>query len=167
MRFSAGQTIVHPVHGPMTIRELKTRTVRGTGIDYLELETVGGGLRISVPVEKADEIGLRALLTAAEIDALLALIRMPAGPVEKQWSRRMKAYHERLNLGTPDAKAGVFRDIVRSSGAEPHAGAERDILREVRASLGAELALSLGIDEDAARAMLDEAAQAEDAVVAG
>jgi len=165
MPFSAGQTIVHPVHGPMTIRELKTRTVKGAGVEYLELEVVGGGLRISVPVEKAAEVGLRALLSAAEIDALLEVIRMPAGPVEKQWSRRIKAYHERLTLGTPEAKAGVFRDIVRSSGAEPHAGAERDILREVRASLGAELALALGIDEDEARSMLDAAATTEDAVV--
>jgi CarD family transcriptional regulator len=167
MRFTSGQTIAHPVHGPMTVRELKSRTVRGVVTDYLELEGVSAGLRISVPVHNADEVGLRALMTSEQIEELLRIIRMPAGPVEKQWSRRIKAYHERLALGTPDAKATVFRDIVRSSGAEPHAGAERDILREVRASLGAELALSLGIDEETARGMLDEAAHAEDAVVSG
>lgn len=167
MRFTAGQTIAHPVHGPMTIRERKSRTVRGAVVEYLEIEGLSGGLHISVPVEKADDVGLRPLLNAEQIEELLVLLRLPAEPVEKQWSRRLKAYHERLSLGTPEAKAGVLRDIVRSSGAEPHAGAERDILREVRASLGAELALALDIDEDTARALLDDAAQTGDLVVPG
>src|SRR5690625_3796472 len=56
LNFSPGQVVVHPHHGPATIKKVASRTIRGNRVKYLKLE-VTEELLVSIPVEKAEEIG--------------------------------------------------------------------------------------------------------------
>ncbi len=77
MKFHVGQTVIHPHHGPAMVAKVMTRTVRGERVDYAELEVVSSKLMVSIPVSKADEIGIRDVAGVRELDRLAEVLSGP------------------------------------------------------------------------------------------
>jgi CarD family transcriptional regulator len=157
MQFSEGQTVVYPHHGPATVVEIFSRTVKGTVISYLKLEVHDSKLSVSVPVASADLVGIRAVLDASSMDALFDVLRAPTVEEETKWSRRMKDNQEKIKVGDIFTIAGVVRDLTRRHDDKGLSLAERDLLRHAQGPLITEIALSLGIATDAAETALHEA----------
>lgn len=160
MQFSAGQVVVHPHHGPATITEITTRILRGVPTSYLTLQVHRTSLVVAVPMDKAHEVGVRAVFGRAQIESLFEVLQAPTGQEEEQWSRRQKANHEKLLSGDLLAAAGVVRDLTRRLDTKGLSWGEKDMLRDAREPLLAELALSLELSDE-------EAAAAVDAAIAG
>lgn len=157
MQFSEGQVVVYPHHGPATIQSIFSRTVKGDEVSYLKLEVHDSKLSVSVPVAKADQVGIRAVLDAASMDALFEVLRAPTVEEETKWSRRMKDNQEKIKVGDIFTIAGVVRDLTRRHDDKGLSLAERDLLRHAQGPLVTEIALSLGIETDAAEAALHDA----------
>ncbi len=152
MQFSAGQTVIHPHHGPVTVVETFERPVRGVPRRYLGLQVHRSNLRIAVPLDRTDEIGLRPVSAATQVSELLDVLRAPSDEQEETWSRRFKANQEKLRLGNLLTTAGVVRDLTRRQEERGLSYGEKDMLKHARRPVLAELALSLGLtDEDAER----------------
>lgn len=150
MNLQPGRTVVHPHHGPATVVGRFVRTVRGESVEYVDLEITDGRLRVSVPAERAAEIGIRELPSASELHAFAEVMTAPSGPEESQWSRRIKAQREILLTGDPLRLSGLVRDLLRRGERAPLGTAEKDLLRQAAAPLMAEVALSVGCDEETA-----------------
>ena len=58
-RFSSGDPVVHPHQGAGTIADIVTLSHTGEPRRYYNIELVGGDVHIMMPVEQAEEIGLR------------------------------------------------------------------------------------------------------------
>jgi CarD family transcriptional regulator len=157
MQFSEGQTVVYPHHGPATVVEIFSRTVKGNEISYLKLEVHDSKLSVSVPVASADQVGIRAVLDATSMDALFEVLRAPTVEEETKWSRRMKDNQEKIKVGDIFTIAGVVRDLTRRHDDKGLSLAERDLLRHAQGPLITEIALSLGVTTDAAETALHEA----------
>jgi CarD family transcriptional regulator len=157
MKFSEGQIVVYPHHGPATIQSIFSRTVKGAEITYLKLEVHDSKLSVSVPLASADQVGIRAVLDAASMDALFDVLRAPTVEEETKWSRRMKDNQEKIKVGDIFTVAGVVRDLSRRHDDKGLSLAERDLLRHAQGPLVTEIALSLGIATDAAETALHDA----------
>jgi CarD family transcriptional regulator len=157
MQFTQGQTVVYPHHGPATVTEIFSRTVKGNVIEYLKLEVHESKLSVSVPVSKADQVGIRAVLDSAKMDALFDVLRAPTVDEEEKWSRRMKDNQEKIKVGDIFTIAGVVRDLSRRNDDKGLSLAERDLLRHAQGPLVTEIALSLGIAVEAAETALHAA----------
>lgn len=158
MPFTAGQLVVHPFHGPAVITAVTTRTVKNVAVSYLELAADSNGVRVAVPVDNATEMGLRPLMTLAEIADVLSLIRQPSEPRERNWSRRVKAYHLLLLTGRMSDRAHVVREILRGAGTHPSNLAEKALLRSAGDPITAEMCLRLEITNEQAWQLLVVAA---------
>lgn len=150
MNLQPGRTVVHPHHGPATVVGRFARTIRGESVEYVDLEITDGKLRVSVPAGRADEIGIRELPSTAELHEFAAVMTAPSGPEESQWSRRIKAQREILTTGDPVKLSGLVRDLLRRGERAPLGTAEKDLLRQAAGPLMAEVALSVGCDEETA-----------------
>ena len=157
MQFSEGQVVVYPHHGPATVLSIFSRTVKGAEISYLKLEVHDSKLSVSVPVDKADQVGIRAVLDASSMDALFDVLRAPTVEEETKWSRRMKDNQEKIKVGDIFTIAGVVRDLTRRNDDKGLSLAERDLLRHAQGPLVTEIALSLGIETEAAETALHDA----------
>ena len=157
MQFTPGQTLVHPQHGPATVVQVIDRTIAGTVRSYVQLHVEHADLRIAVPVDQAEEIGLRPVSDPARIAALVDVLGSESSIEEAMWSRRMKANHERLRTGDLLTVAGLVRDIARRDLDHGVSAGEKDLLKQARRPLITELALALGISEDDADARLEQA----------
>lgn len=157
MQFVPGTTLVHPQHGPATVVQVVDRSVAGTMRTYVQLQVQDTDLRIAIPLDQAEYVGLRPVSGAAQIAALLEVLGSEAGVEEAMWSRRMKANQERLRTGHLLTVAGLVRDIARRDLDHGVSAGEKDLLRTARRPLVTELALALGISEDDADARIDQA----------
>ena len=150
MNLQPGSTVVHPHHGPATVVGRFARTVRGESVEYVDLAVHGGTLKVSVPAARADEISIRDLPDSGELHRFAEVLCGPSTPEESQWSRRIKAQRELLISGDPVKLAGLVRDLLRRGERSPLGTAEKDLLRQASGPLMAEVALSVGCDEESA-----------------
>jgi CarD family transcriptional regulator len=157
MQFEAGQTVIHPQHGPATVVEVFSRSVNGASTDFIGLRVHRSDLRIGVPVDRADEVGLRPVSAAAQVAGLLEVLRAPTGEQEETWSRRFKANQEKLRIGDLFVTAGVVRDLTRRQEARGLSLDEKDQLEHARVPILAELALALSLADEEAERLLTSA----------
>lgn len=155
MQFSEGQTLIHPHHGPATVTEVLDRSVNGRSRRYVQFQIQRTDLHIAVPVEKADEVGLRSVYATTQVQELLDVLRAPTGEQEEIWSRRFKANGEKLRVGDPLLTAGVVRDLTRRQEERGLSSAEKDMLKHARQPVLAELALALSLPDGEAEELLD------------
>lgn len=151
MHLVPGATVIHPHHGPATVVARRERTVAGRAVDYVDLEVHETGMQVCVPMDRIEEIGLRDVASGADLDRLAEVLSGPSEPLEKQWSRRIKAQRDALVSGNPLRLAALVRDLLRRSTHCTLGLAERDILRDASGPLLAEVALAVGCDEEQAR----------------
>ena len=107
---------------------------------------------VSIPVSKADEIGIRDVAGVRELDRLAEVL---SGPTvgEEPWSRRYKA--NRVDRHRRSAAAGRCRaDLVRRRERGSLSLGEKDLLKEASAPLLAEIALAIDVSEDDAREVM-------------
>lgn len=120
------------------------------------LEIKDSNLTVGVPVENAEEIGLRTVFDEVQMQALFEVLRAPSREEDPQWSRRFKDNQERLRTGDIFVIAGLVRDLSRrlqSKGSMSHA--EKDMLQYAKKPLATEIALSKGIGLQEAEEILD------------
>lgn len=155
MRFTEGQTVVHPHHGPATIRKITTRTVRATEARYLMLQIRDKDLMVGVPVDNVDIVGLRSVFNQLEVDRLFQVMREPTGQEDPQWSRRIKDAQEKLRSGDIFAVAQVVRNLIRRAERDHLSPVEKSMLKYAKQPLVTELSLALGLDAADAEALID------------
>ncbi len=161
MQFTSGQLVIHPHHGPAVVEEVISRTVGGVERTYVNLRVRGSDLTVSLPADTAEEVGIRPVLTTEQVQELLAVLRAPSDPFEKQWSRRMKAQQELLLRGDPQVTAAVVRDLVRRDLDPGLAPAEKDLLKRARLPLLGELVEALGVSQEQAEEVVLAAIRGE------
>ncbi|HEX7350687.1 CarD family transcriptional regulator [Brachybacterium sp.] len=156
-----GDVLTHPVHGPVRIVSLCTRTVRDTEREYVDLVVIDDEMRISVPADGKDVIGLRPLLGESEIVEMIAQLAEPIPAPEKKasWAHRIKSLQMQLQTGRLTDRVEVIRSIVRDSGGTPSSLAERNLLRQAIDPLASEIAIARGVPREGAQELLQSTAE--------
>jgi hypothetical protein len=65
MSFQIGQMAVYPAHGVVEVVGIDTKQIGGGQFAFYLLKVLENGMQIMVPKDKADQVGLRAVATAA------------------------------------------------------------------------------------------------------
>jgi len=99
MQFREGQTVIHPHHGPATVTQAFERLVGGASRCYVRLAVHRSDLSIAVPVDTADEVGLRPVYDEPQLQQLREVLCGPSGE-EENWSHRFKANQDSSSSGT-------------------------------------------------------------------
>lgn len=157
LNYFPGQVLVHPHHGPATVAKVATRKVGKERKRYLKLDVHDAELSIGMPLERAEEMGVRPLLDADGLHQVFDVLLAPTGEKEKVWSRRVKRSADQLRSGDIRVVAGLIRDLTRWNEEKRLSFGEAKMLRDALAPFVAEVSLVLGIDEDEAAAAVDAA----------
>jgi len=155
-RFSVGDTAVYPSHGVADVIDLEMKKIGGQSLGFYHLQVRGSGLKIIVPIEKAENNGMRPLADNGEIDELWDLLRDREVPSDRQtWNRRYRGFMEKIRTGSLFEVAEVYRDlsVLRQNKELSHG--ERQMLRTARALLVRELAVARETPEAAVEQELD------------
>lgn len=149
MEFKVGEKAVHPHHGVGEVTAVETKEIAGHKKIFYILRIVDSGMKVMVPTDAAQRVGLRAVISKKEADKVLAVLKDTKVAVTAQpWNRRHREYIEMLKSGSPVEVAKVLRDLTRLKSDKDLSFGERRLLDQARSLLVTELALARRCKED-------------------
>ena len=157
MKFKRGDTVIYPQHGACIVDGVKKEVVFGESRDYLILRTVINEMTLKVPVDKAEEVGVRPPVGAEELEDLVSVLSKPDPRVPSNWSRRFKNHQEKLKSGDVYQVAEVVRNLAARNRDAALSAAERTMYERARINLVSEIAPALRVSTEDAERYLDDA----------
>lgn len=160
-RFNVGEKAVYPTHGVAEVMALETKIIDSRQAQFYHLRVLGSGLKIIVPVAKAEENGMRPLADGEMIDELYDLLRDHEVPCDRQtWNRRYRGFMEKIRTGSLFEVGEVYRDLSLLKHTKNLSHGERQMLQTARNLVIRELSTVRGEPESAIAAELDSMLQA-------
>jgi CarD family transcriptional regulator len=145
--FRIGEKAVYPAHGVAEVIGIEKKEINTTVCSFYVLQAMDSGLRILVPVDKADQVGLRRVAQADEIEEVLDILRDKEIHIDRQtWNRRYRGFMEKIKSGSLFEVAEVFRDLYRLKGMKPLSFGERRMLDTAKGLIVQELAVARAAD---------------------
>ena len=141
--FKVGDKIVYPGHGVGEINSLKSRNIGGTEAQFFEITIVESGMKIMVPAQQAEAVGLRKVVDRKSVEKVYAILRSRGMKIDTQtWNRRFREYSQKIKTGSVFEIAEVLRDLsVLGSGKELSFG-EKKMLDMAQSLLVSEIAIA-------------------------
>ena len=140
MNFKKGDAVVYPAHGVGQIEGVESFNVGGTDISLYSISFEKDRMRLKIPVQKAEESGLRALCSSNRLGDALTTLQGKAKAKRAMWSRRAQEYETKINSGDPVMIAEVLRDLRRPKDDSEQSYSERQIYQSALERLAREVA---------------------------
>src|SRR5438132_7891079 len=129
----------------------------GSKHQFYILKILETGMRIMVPLNNVDAVGLRGVITSSEADEVYSILRSKEMAVDGQtWNRRHREYMEKIKTGSVFEVAEVLRDLSLLRSDKDLSFGERKMLDTARNLLVKELAVAKGATEEKIARELDE-----------
>ena|SRR5437762_10894101 len=143
MQFAVGDKAVYPTQGVAEVIGIEEKEISGNVMRFYSLRLIDSGLKILVPVDKADQVGLREVVGERQIREVFEILRDKDIPVDKQtWNRRYRGFMEKLKTGSLYEVAEVYRDLSRLKTVKALSFGERKMLDTARGLLLKELSIA-------------------------
>ncbi|AZO96573.1 CarD family transcriptional regulator [Iocasia frigidifontis] len=154
--FKVGDKVVYPNHGAGTIIGLETKEILGEEKKYFIMQLPIGEMKVMIPVEKVDEIGIRRVIDEEEADDVLRLLKGEKSKMSQNWNRRFRANMEKLKTGDIYEVAEVVRNLTIRDHEKGLSTGEKKMLNNSRQILISELVLSKDMDEEEVDLLISE-----------
>ncbi len=143
--FVVGDKTVYPGHGVAEVTGLQNLQISGATMEFYVLRVLDNNMKVMVPKHNAAAVGLRKLVSQAEVDAVYQELRRRGGKISTAtWNRRYREYMEKINTGSLVEIASVLRDLSLLRTDKQLSSGEREMLETARQLLVQELALAKG-----------------------
>lgn len=154
--FAIGDKAVYPSQGVAEVIGIEQKEVHGKVQSFYVLQGLETGLRILVPTDKADQVGLRRIAGREEIAEAMEILRDKEIHIDRQtWNRRYRGFMEKIKSGSLFEVAEVFRDLYRLKGMKPLSFGERRMLDTARGLIVQELSVARSADTHKVEQELD------------
>lgn len=157
MRYQIGDKIAHPLHGAGAISGIENKRVNGQDKSYYILNIAKGDMRVMIPTDACDQIGIRPVVDAALTVELFSAIPELEISEEESWNRRYRENMLRLRSGDLMEVAVVIKSLDRRETACGLSNGERKMLHNAKQILISEVMLSRECSYDEAEELLTAA----------
>ncbi len=154
--FDIGDKVVYPNHGAGTIVGIETKNILEEEKKYYIMKLPIGEMKVMIPVEKVEEIGIRNIIDEEEADNVFHLLRGEKSKMSQNWNRRYRANQEKLKTGDIYEVGEVVRNLTIRDEEKGLSTGEKKMLSNARQILVSELVLAKDLDEEEISQMIDE-----------
>ena len=155
LQYKVGQQLVYPLQGVGQVTTIEERPFRDDTLLYYVVYLEVSDMTIMVPVEKADELGIRAIVPRNEANGALRLIGEDYEPIPTDWKLRYQMNLDLLKAGSVSDIATVVRALYHRSRIKELPILERKLYDNARSLLVDELSFSLSKDKDAIQELIN------------
>ena len=156
--FKIGDCAVYPAQGVGIVESIEAREFGGQKHDFYILRIIDNDMTIMVPVDNANQVGMRNLISKDKVDSIYTVLgeKQNGGQAIASWSRRQREYNEKIKTGIPVEVAEVLRELYLIKEDKELSYGEKKVLELARRLLVKELALAEGVGEDAVTKRLEK-----------
>nr|WP_072514676.1 CarD family transcriptional regulator [Ndongobacter massiliensis] len=155
--YKIGDRVVYPMHGAGTIVGVETKEILGEERDYLILAMPIGNIRISIPIDNLDSIGIRSVMSKEEGQEVLEILRQESSRMSSNWSQRYRDNMESLKTGSPVEMAKIVRNLQLRDIEKGLSTSEKKMLNSSKRMLVSELIIAGSMTKEEAMEMIDDA----------
>ena len=159
LQYKVGQQLVYPLQGVGQVTTIEERPFRAETLLYYVVYLAVSDMTIMVPVEKADELGIRAIVPRTEATGALRMIGEDYEPIPTDWKLRYQMNLDLLKAGSVSDIATVVRALYHRSRIKELPILERKLYDNARSLLVDELSFSLGKDKGTIEEMINSRLQ--------
>ncbi len=152
--FEVGEVMIFGAEGFARVEGVGEKAMLGRTAVFLDLFVFDANMRVSVPVERALERGLRPIASAEEIEMIIDNLET-ATWVSIPWNRDGRLVKDRYAEGGLEAMLEVLGSLIELAGIKKLNDAQRTLLERARRALILETAAALAVDEDEAGERID------------
>ena len=154
--YEIGDKVVYPMHGAGEIVGLEEKEIFGTVKNYYVLKMPVGGMKVSLPVDSVEKIGVRDIISNKEADQLLEDFSNHECDETTNWNKRYREKMEKLKSGSVTSVAYVVKALMIRDKDKGLSTGERKMLSSAKQILLSELILVKDISIQEAEALISE-----------
>ncbi len=148
--FKVGDSAVYPAHGVAIVKRIDEREVGGRVKQFYVLQVIETQMTIMVPVDNADSVGLREIISDKEVSNVYKILKKRDVKIDQTtWNRRYREYSEKIKTGSVYEIAEVLRNLFLLRSSKDLSFGERKMLDQAKALLVKEISLARQAQEDA------------------
>lgn len=127
--------------GAGTVLRSTQKTVLGRRATYHEIVLVGSRMRILIPADRADDVAVRPVVDASELERIAAMLIERDMALPSSWPQRQRMERDIMATGDAYRIAHLIGTLDRRANRLGLADTERAILNDAMHLLGTEIAL--------------------------
>lgn len=155
--YAIGDKIAYPMHGAGIIERIEENEILGEMRQYYVLKVSGEDMKVMIPVDTSEDIGVRNIIDASEIQTILEVLHAESSNMPGNWNRRYRENMEKLKTGDLLLVAEVVRNLTRSERKKKLSSGEKKMLINANRILQSEIILAGDMDEASVQHLIDEA----------
>ncbi len=154
--FKVGDKVVYPMHGAGIIEAIEEREILGKKKMYYIMRLPLGDMKVMIPTDNVEEIGLREIISRDEVKKVLEVLKTPKTKMSSNWNRRYRANMQKIKSGNIYEVAEVVRNLQIRDIEKGLSTGERKMLSNAKQILISELVLADNMTEEEAEAMIED-----------
>ena len=156
--FRIGDKILHPLHGVGIIEAIADQEVFGNTHKYYMVHLTMRNMKIMIPVDNADEIGVRKIIKSEVVDEVLHdLKNKKTSEMPSNWNRRYKFNLEKIKTGNVHEVAEVLRNLYLKDKKKGLSMGEKKMLDNAMQLLVGEIVCAKRVTIERAKSYIVEA----------
>ncbi|MBE7035161.1 MAG: CarD family transcriptional regulator [Ruminococcaceae bacterium] len=161
MQYQIGSKVVYPMHGAGVIESIEEREIMGVKQLYYILRIPIGNMKLMIPMETAQEVGLRDVIDSAEADKVLEEFRTCIINMEENWNKRQRENLSRIKSGNIYDVVYVVKNLMHRDKVRGLSTSERKMLTNAKQILVSELVVAKARSQQEIEATMEEMILAE------
>ena len=154
--FSIGEKISYPMHGAGIIEGIEDQMILDVKRSYYILRMSYGDMKVMVPVENSDEVGVRPIIDETKFQDVLSVLGEDPTPMQPNWNKRIRENLDKLKTGDLCKVADVVRTLMCSDRRKKLSTGEKKMLNNARHLLVSEFVLVRNISAEDAEKLIDD-----------
>ena len=144
--FNLGDKVVYPMHGAGIIESVESKEILGEVKNYFVLKMPIGEMKLMIPVDNVDNIGLRDIIDKVAVDKVYEILKQAAVINDSNWNKRYRDNMIKMKTGDIFEVAQVVRDLTYRDKEKGLSTGEKKMLVSAKQMLVSEIALSTNKD---------------------
>ncbi len=154
--FKLGDKVVYPMHGAGVIETVEQKEVLGVVKSYFILKMPIGEMKLMIPVDNVDNIGLRDIINMEAVENVYVILKQNAEINDSNWNKRFRDNMIKMKTGDIFEVAQVVRDLTYRDREKGLSTGEKKMLVSAKQMLVSEIALSTNADSKSIQEYLDK-----------
>lgn len=148
--------VVYPMHGVGVVSEITTKKVLQERKKYYVVELLNTKMRVMVPIDKAEEVGLRKIITKREVKKVLDLLAQEYVEIDEDWKIRYQNNLAKVKSGSIHSVAEVCRNLYKRAKDKELSIMERKLYESAYSLIINEIALAKDMDMEEASNLISD-----------
>jgi len=157
LAFQIGDKVVYPNHGVGVIEQISSRTIGPNVQKFYLLKIKASSLKVEVPFNNVDAVGLRPVVKNGEINKILTFLTDGKCDNHQDWKYRFKENSDKMRTGSLLEVAIVLKSLLFLAKEKPLSFREKKMLDRARYLLVTELAMVKNSEETEIEDLLNRA----------